>query len=149
MSGSYMSKFSGPEEFIRAQVIANHGNKSIVPKAALVNDVTYYKLHDSPEQLSKAELFDVLVAGIGESAYRLYPVGISSINWQDKFGITHKDVRTMAKGGFITVAGKMEFRLYGRTCFADTYSPFDYFRLTPEVVHAWLADKAGAKRKKV
>lgn len=149
MPGNYMSQFSGSEDFIRAQVIANHGNKSIVPKAALVNDVIHYKLHDSPEKLSKAELFDILVAGLGDRAYHLYPIGISSINWQNKFGIAHKDVQTMAKGVLIAVTGKVEFRLYGRTCFADTYSPWDYFRLTPEVVHAWLADKASTKRKKV
>lgn len=36
------------------------------------------------------------------------------------------------------VKGEREFRLYGRLCYAKTYNPYDYFRLTPEEVHAWL-----------
>ena len=53
----------------------------------------------------------------------------------------------MATAEFISATGETEFRLYGRTCFAKTYSPWDYFRLTPEVVHAWLADHASRKKK--
>lgn len=147
MSENYMSQFSTPEEFIRAEVSANRGTKSIVPKAALANDVIYYGLSDDPGKLSKEQLFDLLVSGLCDMAYRLYPVGVSSLYWQRKFDITHKDVLQMAKAGFISVTGETEFRLYGRTCFAKTYSPWDYFRLTPEVVHAWLADKASTKRK--
>lgn len=142
MSGNYMSQFSTPEEFIRAEVTANRGTKSIITKTALSNDVIYYGQSDNPDSLSKVQLFDLLVSGLGDKAYRLYPVGVSSIYWQRKFDITHKDVLKMAKAGFISATGETEFRLYGRTCFAKTYSPWDYFRLTPEVVHAWLADHA-------
>lgn len=149
MSENYMSRFSSAEEFIRAEVIANRGTKSVVTKTALANDAIYYGLSDDPDKFSKEHLFDLLVSGLGDKAYRLYPVGVSSIYWQRKFDITHKDVLKMAKAGFISATGETEFRLYGRTCFAKTYSPWDYFRLTPEVVHAWLADHAIRKRKKV
>lgn len=150
MSGNYMSQFSSPEEFIRAEVVANRGTKSIVTKADLIWDVIRYTPPIAPlDRLSKEQLFDLLVSGLGDKAYRLYPVGVSSIYWQRKFDITHKDILKMAKAGFISATGETEFRLYGRTCFAKTYSPWDYFRLTPEVVHAWLADHASRKRKKV
>lgn len=150
MSENYMSRFSSPEKFIRAEVSANRGTKSIVPKADLIWDVIRYTSPVKPlDKLSKEQLFDLLVSGLGDKAYRLYPVGVSSIYWQRKFDITHKDILKMAKAGFISATGETEFRLYGRTCFAKTYSPWDYFRLTPEVVHAWLADHASQKRKKV
>ncbi len=149
MSENYMSRFQSPEEFIRVEVTANRGTKSIVTKADLIWDVIRYTPPVKPlDKLSKEQLFDLLVSGLGDKAYRLYPVGVSSIYWQHKFGITHKDVLKMAKAGFISATGEIEFRLYGRTCFAKTYSPWDFFRLTPERVHAWLADHASKKRKK-
>ena len=150
MSGNYMSQFSTPEEFIRAEVIANRGTKSIVTKADLIWDVIRYAPPVKPlDKLSKEQLFDLLVSALRDKAYHLYPVGVSSIYWQRKFDITHKDVLKMAKAGFISATGELEFRVYGRTCYAKTYSPWDFFRLTPETVHAWLADNASTKRKKV
>lgn len=144
---NFMDKYSTPEEFIRAEVLANRGTKNIVDKDKLI-----WYLQDISDKdqnyrsLSKAELFDRLVELLGEKAYTLFPVGVSSYCFQLKFGVQHKDVLKMSKAGFITATGETEFRMYGKICHAKTYSPFEYFRLTPEEVHAWL-DTHSRKRK--
>ena len=136
---NFMDKYSTPEEFIRAEILANRGTKNIADKAVLIWHLQQASDEDRDySSLTKAELFDRLVALLGEKAYTLYPVGVSSLSFQLKFGIGHKDVLKMAKAGFITATGETEFRMYGKTCYAKTYSPFEYFRLTPEEVHAWL-----------
>lgn len=147
MKENYMDKFATPEEFIRHEVLANRGTKSIVQKGELMQEVMY--LPNAPEKdydaMTKAELFDLLVELTGEKAYTLFPVGVGSYSFQLKFGVEHKDVLKMAKAGFIKATGEHEFRLYGRTRYAKTYSPKDYFRLTAEEVHEWLA--AHSRRK--
>ena len=137
---NYMDKFDTPEAFIRAEVLANRGTQNIVDKDELI----WMVAHQDPNpdrnyaKMSKAELFDLLVELVGADAYTMFPVGVSSRCWQLKFGIEHKDVLKMAKKEFIATTGEVRFRLYGRYCYAKTYSPYDYFRLTAEEVHNWL-----------
>lgn len=137
---NYMDKFQTPEEFIRNEVLANRGTQNIADKSELV-----WMLESHPKasdqdysKLTKAELFDQLVELEGEKAYTLFPAGVSSRCFQLKFGIEHKDVLKMAKAGFISVTGEYRFRKFGKYLYAKTYSPYDYFRLTAEEVHAWL-----------
>lgn len=145
MIENYMDRFATPEQFIRAEVIANRGTQSIATKVGLLEEVILPPNEDAAAK-TKAEIFDLMVEQIGDRAYTLFPVGVSSLSYQLKFGITHKDVLKMAKHGFIAVTGEQRFRMYGKYCYAKTYSPYDYFRLTPEEVHAWLA--AHSKRRK-
>ncbi len=137
---NYMDKFSTPEEFIRAEVLANRGTQNIISKDELCEMVTYHP--NAPQQdyekMSKAELLDQLVKLDGAKAYEQFCCGVSSRCFQLKFGIDHKDVLKMAKAGFIAVTGEYRFRKYGKYLYAKTYSPYDYFRLTAEEVHNWL-----------
>lgn len=144
---NYMDKFDSPEAFIRAEVIANRGTKNVIDKADLLTLLaTTEGYSDDFEKKTKAEIFDKLVEVMGSSIYDYIPAGVSSWSFQLKFGITNYDVKKMAKHGFIRVTGQSEFRKYGTYCIADTYSPFDYFRLTYEEVHAWLG--AHSRKKK-
>lgn len=144
---NFMDKYSSPEEFIRAEVIANRGTKNVMDKEDLLNLLaTTPDYSDDFEKKTKAEIYDKLLAVMGKELYGFIPAGVSSWAFQMKFGITNYDVRKMAKHGLIKVTGKSEFRQYGRYCIADTYSPFDYFRLTTEEVHTWLA--AHSRKKK-
>lgn len=145
---NYMDQFSGPEEFIRREVLANRGTQNIIDKSDLL-----YMVASNPEvqdrnleELSKAELFDFLIELEGADACTKFAVGVSSHSWQLKFGIEHKDVLKMAKKGFIATTGEQRFWAFGRYCYAKTYSPYDYFRLTTEEVHAWLAANPRKKR---
>ena len=143
---NYMDKFSSPEEYIRAEVCANRGTKNVIDKDELIfmlgNEDPDYPTNGK----TKGELWDRLVEVLGKDAYDLVPVGVSSFHFQLKFFITNADVKKMAKHGFIAITGAREFRMYGKTCYANTYSPYDYFRLTPEEVHAWL--EAHSRKKK-
>ncbi|MDE5772196.1 MAG: hypothetical protein K2I06_11325, partial [Ruminococcus sp.] len=47
----------------------------------------------------------------------------------------------------IQITGKEQFRAYGKYCYADIYSVFDYFRLTKEDIHTWLAENPKGTRK--
>jgi len=137
---NYMDRFSTPEEFIRAEILANRGSNNIVDKAVLLEAVGW----KAPEgedlsKLSKAQLFDRLVELCGNTVYTMFPVGVTSYSFQLKFSITHKDVLKLAKAGVLTVTGERKFRKYGKYLYAKTYSAFDYFRLTPEEVGRVLA----------
>lgn len=138
-SENYMDRFETPEEFIRAEILANRGSNNIVDKAGLL-EVAEWKARENEDlsKLSKAELFDWIVEQYGKTAYWMFPVGVSSISFQLKFGITHKEVLKLAKAGILTVTGERKFRKYGKYLYAKTYSAFDYFRLTQEEVRKAL-----------
>ncbi len=143
MSENYMDCFSTPEEFIRAEVLANRGTQNIISKQELYEMVAFHPRtpkESSFEKMSKEELLDKLVEWDGVKVYEQFECGVSSRSFQLKFGIEHKDVLKMAKAGFISVTGEYRFRKFGKYLYAKTYSPYDYFRLTPEEVHTWLLE---------
>ena len=136
---NYMDRFETPEQFIRAEILANRGSNNIVGKATLQEVVSWTADEgEDLRRLSKAALFDRIVAQYGDQAYTMFPVGVSSYSFQLKFGITHKDVLQLAKIGVLTATGKRQFRKYGKYLYAKVYSAFDYFRLTPEEVQKAL-----------
>lgn len=136
---NYMDRFETPEEFIRAEILANRGRDSIVDKAAL-QEVLSWTADEGEDlrRLSKAALFDRIVAQYGDQAYTMFPVGVSSYHFQLKFGITHKDVLKLAKAGILTATGQRKFHKYGKYLYAKVYSAFDYFRLTQEEIQRAL-----------
>lgn len=137
---NYMDRFSSPEEFIRSEILANRGSNNIVDKALLLESVCWRADEgDSLRRLSKAELFDKLVDQYGVKAYTMFPVGVSSVCFQRKFGITHREVLKLAKAGILTATGERKYRKYGKYLYAKTYSAFDYFQLTQESIHNYLA----------
>lgn len=146
---NYLNKFNTPEEFIRAEVLANRGSQNIIDKSKLIDMVVDVDsdIDRNYKKMSKKELLDLLVELAGLEVYSKFPVGVNSMSFQLKFSITHQDVLKMAKKGFITPTGEVRFRKYGRYCHAKTYSPYDYFRLTAEEVHAWLESHTSKKSK--
>lgn len=143
---NYMDKYNSPEEFIRAEVLSNRGTDSVVLKEDLLK-IAQRVTDEDLTRRSKAELFDLLAEKVGSEIYTMFPVGISSISIQLKFDIDHTAVKRLAKAGVIRVTGKHRFRAYGKSRYADIYSPYDYFRLTPEEIHAWLEEHPNHKRK--
>ena len=136
---NYMDRFETPEEFIRAEILANRGSNNIVDKSALLEAAEWKAGEDEDlSKLSKAQLFDRIVEQYGNAAYTMFPVGVSSYSFQLKFGITHKEVLKLAKAGILTVTGERKFRKYGKYLYAKTYSAFDYFRLTQEDIRKAL-----------
>lgn len=84
----------------------------------------------------------------GNDAYTMFPVGVSSFNFQLKFDIDHTTVKRLARAGVIHVVAQKRFRAYGRYNYANLYSPWDYFRLTREEVQNWLEEHPVRKRRK-
>ncbi len=143
---SYIAQFDSAEAYIRARVTSRM-TRSITKNDIIELMNTKDKSRDC-HKMTKVGVFDALVETYGNEAYRMFPVGISSIDWQRKFNIEHRDVLKMALKGFIAVTGSVEFSLYGKRLEAPTYSPFDFFRLTPEEVHAWLDAQPKRGKKK-
>ena len=141
MPENYMDQFSTPEEFIRHEILANRGSDNIVDKAVLL-EVLGWKASQEERlhRLSKAELFDRVIEQCGNAAYIMFPVGVSSLSFQLKFGISHKDVLRLAKAGVLTVTGERRFRKYGKNLYAKVFSAYDYFRLTPGDIHKHLEE---------
>lgn len=131
MTENYMDRFATPEEFIRSEILANRGSNNVIDKAELLAFVEL-KADDNErlDNLTKAQLFDRIVEQYGDKAYTMFPVGVSSICFQLKFGITNKEVLKLAKAGILTVTGERKFRKCGKYLYAKLYSPYDYFRLT-------------------
>ncbi len=149
---NFMDKYSTPEQFIRSEVLSNRGTQNIISKQDLFETVVNRpgmtpESYDLCAKMSKAELLDRLVELDGMEAYKQFSCGVSSYSFQLKFGIEHEDVLKMAKAGFIEATGEVRFRKYGKYLYAKTYSPYDYFRLTPEEVHEWLAAHSRKKKK--
>ena len=135
---NYMDQFETPEEFIFSEIIANRGSNNIVDKAVLVEVLGWSSDDAQLHRLSKAELFDRIVKKYGDKAYTMFPIGVSSISFQKKFSITHKEVMKLAKAGFLTVTGERKFRKFGKYLYAKVFSPFEYFRLTQEEIRKYL-----------
>lgn len=141
MADNYMDRFATPEEFIRSEILANRGSNNVIDKAELLA-VVEWKAGEGErlDSLTKAQLFDRIVEQYGDKAYTMFPVGVSSICFQLKFGITHKEVLKLAKAGILTVTGERKFRKYGKYLYAKLYSPYDYFRLTTTDIQKHLAE---------
>lgn len=134
---NFMDNYDSPEAFIRAEVLANRGTQSVIFKEDLLSMAQRFTDADLTD-LSKAELFDLLVEKAGNEIYEKLSVGVSSFCFQLKFDIDHTAVKRLVKAGVIHATGRQRFRKYGKYLFVDTYSPYDYFRLTQEEIHAWL-----------
>lgn len=141
MTENYMDRFSNPAEFIRSEILANRGSNNVVDKAELLK-VCGWKAGDEErlDNLTKAQILDRIVDQYGPEAYSMFPVGVSSICIQMKFGITNKDVLKLAKAGILTVTGERKFRKFGKYLYAKLYSAYDYFRLTISDIQKHLAE---------
>lgn len=129
-----------PEEMIITLIDQNRGTHNFIDKSRLIELAFENGIEDVSDRMYKKDIAIALAEKIGYAELaKLASVGVSSLELQKKFGITNNEVKKMAKGGFITVVGTESFQMYGKTCHADLYSPYDYFRSEEEVI-SWLVE---------
>ena len=131
--------YKTPEEMIITLISQNRGTKNFIQKSELI-EIAIDNGLEVNDKMYKKDIAVALAEKIGYAELaKLASVGVSSLELQKKFGITNNEVKKMEKGGFITVVGTESFRMYGKTCRADLYSPYDYFRSEEEVI-SWLVE---------
>lgn len=131
-----------PEEMIITLIDQNRGTHNFIDKSGLIELAFENGIEDVSDRMYKKDIAIALAEKIGYAELaKLASVGVSSLELQKKFGITNNEVKKMAKGGFITVVGTESFRMYGKTCHADLYSPYDYFKSEEEVI-SWLVEQS-------
>lgn len=136
---NYMDKFKTPEEYIRFVVLSEHPAQEGDFKKAMADLAAMSENgHRELMKLPKDKLLDILIQVRGTQAYKSLCVGVSSLAYQLKFGITNEDVKLMAIGGLALIVGTEIFYKNGRKYHANVYDVYAYFRLTPEKVHDWL-----------
>lgn len=132
--------YKTPEELIIGKISENRGTQNFINKSSLIELALENGIDDVSDKTDKRIIATKVAEKIGyyELAVKAN-VGVSSYELQKKFGITNNEIKKMAKGGFITVVGKEQFRLYGKTRYANLYSPYDYFKSEEEVIN-WLVE---------
>ncbi len=134
--------YKTPEELIITLIDQNRGTHNFIDKSRLIELALENGIEDVSDKMYKKDIAVALAEKIGyPELAKLASVGVSSYEMQKKFGITNAEVKKMAKGGFITVVGTESFRMYGKTCHADLYSPYDYFKSEEEVI-SWLVEQS-------
>ncbi len=139
-SENYMSKFKSPEEFIRHEICANRGTENVIHKDALIAVAHSLGVEVDAKKMTKDEIYLQMRKSvtIEDIAAHCQHLGVSSLSFQQKFGITHDEVKRMARFGFIKITGAKRVRLYGKYRNVDLYSVFDYFGLSQSDVDEWL-----------
>lgn len=126
-------KYKSAEELVIGKITENRGTKNFINKSELIAIAKEYGI-DISDKSDKKEIAEKIVEIIGYSELAIRAnVGVSSKELQDKFGITNDDIKRMAKNGFLTIVRKEPFRMYGKTRYANLYSPDDYFKTMQEV----------------
>lgn len=150
MSENYMDYYSSPEEFIRV-LCTSRSEYSIIDKNGLMEIAANDFGISVNWKMTKSQIYELILekASLEEFADMLCCCGVRSGAFQQKFVISHQEVKRMAHLGFIRITGHERVRFYGKYNYVDLYSVFDYFRLTKEEVHKWLeANPKGTKKAK-
>ena len=135
-------KYKTPEELIIGKISENRGTQNFMNKSELIKLAQENNIDDVSDKNDKRIIAIKVAEKIGYSELASKAsVGVNSYELQKKFGITNNEVKKMADGGFITVVGKEQFRLYGKTRYANLYSPYDYFKSEEEVIN-WLVENS-------
>lgn len=101
------------------------------------------------EKAYKKDIALLLADKIGYAKLQeLVHTGVSSQDFQEKFGIDHKDVKTMESKGFLKVTGYYEARMYGKYRNVPLYDAFQFFGLTKPEVDAWLTENKATRKRK-
>lgn len=142
-----MDYFQSPEDYILCMLTSRSQSSNAVPKEVLVSYACSQGI-EVTRSMTKKDIFIELKEKISLEDIALdLSIGVSSGSFQMKFGLSHNEVKRMARLGFIQITGKEQFRAYGKYCYADIYSVFDYFRLTKKDVHKWLEENPKGTRK--
>ncbi len=144
---NYMDYFKSPEDYIFCMTTSRSQSACAVSKDCLFSYAASCGT-ELTKRMTKKDIFTALKEKVSleDIAYDL-GIGVSSKSFQIKFDISHNEVKRMARLGFIQITGTEQFRAYKKWCYADIYSVFDYFRLTKEDVHTWLAENPKGTRK--
>lgn len=137
---NYMDYFNSPEEFIRV-LVTSRSKYSVIHRDGLIWIAEHFYGIEISRNTTKSKILDLILEKTSLEEFTEHlNCGVRSGSFQQKFGIDHKDVKRMARLGFIQVTGSERVKLYGKYCDVDLYSVFDYFRLTKEAVAKWLAE---------
>ena len=139
-SDNYMNQFKSPEEFIQREICANRGTQNVIDKDELAALARSFGVEVDTMKLTKEEIYLHMRNSVSaeDIVDHCQCLGVSSLSFQQKFGITHEDVKRMARFGFIKITGTKRVWLYGKYRNVDLYSVFDYFRLLQDDVDEWL-----------
>ena len=133
-----MLYYKSPEELIIAA--ASACGKPAILKDTLIKLAKEYDC-EIDEKAYKKDIALILADKIGYAKMQeLVHTGVSSQDFQEKFGIDHKDVKTMESKGFLKVTGYYEARMYGKYRNVPLYDAFQFFGLTKPEVDAWLTE---------
>ena len=136
--------YNTPEELIIAAA-------STCGKPAILKDdlIEFAKKHGI-EVDNKAYKKDIALSVADKLGYdkiqELVHTGVSSQDYQEKFEITHKDVKLMERKGFLKVTGYYEARMYGKYRNVPLYDAFQFFSLTKTEIDEWLIKHSHKKR---
>lgn len=144
----YLDRFTGAEDFIRNEVAANRGNRSIITKGELLRIASD---HEVPANagMGKAEIYDRLRQNLSlfDILKHCKGIGVKSYNIQEKFGISHKEVKKLEESGFLKISGYETARLYGKWVQVPLYDPVRVYELTVEEVRSELEKLSVMKKR--
>lgn len=122
-----------------SEIELNMGTENCIDKIQLLKLAEENDFSFEPD-ISKEKIAKILMQQIGAEALadKCSHMGVSSYNFQQKFGITNADVKLLAQTGFLKVTGTERYRSFGRYRYASLYSVFQYFQLTPTEVQKQL-----------
>lgn len=135
----YFDKKISVDEFIKQQILRNDGTKSLVYRQELIEECEKRNIKTTAKS-TKEQLTEMLVdSGMSyrELADR-YEIGVISKNYQEAFGITHKQVKKLEKKGILKVVGNYEFRAYGRVLKAPLYDAYQFVTIEDETIQEIL-----------
>ncbi len=135
----YMELFQSPEEYIIHRIGLNMGTHSCIAKTRLLQLARENGIFIDPDT-NKVKIARIVMRKIGAEALakECQSMGVSSYNFQQKFGITNADVKLLAQTEFLKVTGTERYRTFNGYRYASLYSVFQYFQLTPADVQKQL-----------
>lgn len=147
----YFEKEYSVHEFIKLNVIANRGTQNNIDK----NEMLQYCEADGIEitgKESKEELFEIMCEnGYTDEKWEMIAgVGVSSLDIQKEFNISHQDVKRLEKFGVLKVVGSYRTRAYGKYIYPPLYSVIQFAETTQEQMNDWLRQyPKGTRMKKL
>lgn len=131
--------------------MSNRGTKSIVTKADLWRVCKLLYTENVDENSTKEIMIDALINDLGVKGFAevFYHqgLGVSSIEYQQKFNISGDEVKRMERLGFIHIVGERNFRKYGKQLKAPVYDVFEFYSLTTDKVKWFLQVNPKGTRK--
>ncbi len=143
----YMELFQSPEEYIIHRIGLNMGTHSCIAKTRLLQLARENGIYIDPDT-DKVKIAQIVMRRIGAEALakECRSMGVSSYNFQQKFGITRDDVAKLASMGFLQVTGTEQYGESGHRRYASLYNVFQYFQLTPTEVQKQLKQAKEGKQ---